>query len=88
MHDMNADHMTQKLEDTLPVIQQVSEQFKNPVRTSSTTVLHLTIPDFLLVHIQYTFWLSGSTDSPSPRSNEKNNRRTSKIRELFLLFKD
>ena len=31
IHDMNADNMTKKLEDTMPVIQQVSEQFKNPV---------------------------------------------------------
>ena len=31
MHDLNADHMANKLEDTLPVIKQVSEQFKNPV---------------------------------------------------------
>ena len=31
INDMNADQMTKKLEDTLPVIQQVSQQFKNPV---------------------------------------------------------
>ena len=31
MHDLSADHMADKLEDTLPVIKQVSEQFKNPV---------------------------------------------------------
>ena len=31
MHDLNADQMTKKLEETLPVIQEVSRQFKNPV---------------------------------------------------------
>ena len=40
IQDMNADHMTKKLEDTLPVIQQVSEQFKNPV---CITLFHLKI---------------------------------------------
>ena len=36
IHDMNADNMTKKLEDTMPVIRQVSEQFKNPVCTTQT----------------------------------------------------
>ena len=31
--DLNADQLTAKLEETLPVIQAVSKQFKNPVRT-------------------------------------------------------
>ena len=31
MQDLNADSMAQKLEDMLPVIQTVSEKFKNPV---------------------------------------------------------
>lgn len=36
INDMNADNMTKKLEDTMPVIQQVSEQFKNPVCITET----------------------------------------------------
>ena len=49
MQDMNADHMTKKLEDTLPVIQQVSEQFKNPVRI--TVCFNLKIVKF---HINFS----------------------------------
>lgn len=33
IQDMNADQMTNKLEETLPLIRQVSDQFKNPVST-------------------------------------------------------
>ena len=40
IHDMNADNMTKKLEDTMPVIQQVSEQFKNPVCTTENKLSH------------------------------------------------
>ena len=39
MQDMNADQMTNKLEDTLPVIRQVSEQFKNPVGVISCVII-------------------------------------------------
>jgi hypothetical protein len=33
LQGINADEMTRKLEDMLPVIRQVNEQFKNPVST-------------------------------------------------------
>lgn len=33
--DMNADQLASKLEETLPVIRSVSEQFKDPVSDSS-----------------------------------------------------
>ena len=32
--DLNADEMTRKLEDMLPVIRQVNEQFRDPVSLS------------------------------------------------------
>lgn len=38
--DMNADQLASKLEETLPVIRSVSEQFKDPVSDSSKLVLH------------------------------------------------
>ncbi|XP_020606656.1 ATPase ASNA1 homolog [Orbicella faveolata] len=44
IHDMNADNMTKKLEDTMPVIRQVSEQFKNP---DHTTFVCVCIAEFL-----------------------------------------
>ena len=34
MQNMNTDEMTKKLEDMLPTIRQVNEQFKNPVSHS------------------------------------------------------
>lgn len=34
--DMNADQLASKLEETLPVIRSVSEQFKDPVSDSSS----------------------------------------------------
>ena len=37
MAEMNADEMTKKLEEMLPVIRDVNEQFKDPVRTSHAT---------------------------------------------------
>lgn len=38
--DMNADQLASKLEETLPVIRSVSEQFKDPVSDSSKPVFH------------------------------------------------
>ncbi len=45
MQEMNADEMTRKLEDMLPVIRQVNEQFRDPVssaqrKRSTTNPLH------------------------------------------------
>ena len=43
MQELNADEMTRKLEDMLPVIRQVNEQFRDPVSEFSVTesiVLH------------------------------------------------
>ena len=40
MQEMNADDMTRKLEDMLPVIRQVNEQFRDPVSLPSAP--HLT----------------------------------------------
>lgn len=37
--DMNADQLASKLEETLPVIRSVSEQFKDPVSDSRKLVL-------------------------------------------------
>ena len=35
MQDMNADGMSEKLDDMMSTIRQVNEQFKNPVRDLS-----------------------------------------------------
>ena len=37
MQELNADEMTRKLEDMLPVIRQVNEQFRDPVSEFSMT---------------------------------------------------
>ena len=37
--DMNADQLASKLEETLPVIRSVSEQFKDPVSNAHITVV-------------------------------------------------
>ena len=42
--DMNADQLASKLEETLPVIRSVSEQFKDPVSPSSSQVLSMFPP--------------------------------------------
>ena len=39
MQDLNADNMAQRLEDILPVIRAVSEQFKNPVSAELASCL-------------------------------------------------
>ena len=39
MSGMNADDMTRKLEDMLPTIRQVNEQFRDPVSRSRNPVL-------------------------------------------------
>ena len=49
MQDLNADYMATKLEDTLPVIRQVSEQFKNPVSVRTLNSIH-TIVVIIFVH--------------------------------------
>ena len=48
MQELNADEMTRKLEDMLPVIRQVNEQFRDPVSRFSMTesiVLHRNVGD-------------------------------------------
>ena len=42
MQELNADDMTRKLGDILPVIRQVNEQFRDPVSAFSITELSLT----------------------------------------------
>lgn len=37
--DMNADQLASKLEETLPVIRSVSEQFKDPVRSIAVATM-------------------------------------------------
>ena len=38
MPEMNIDEMTKKIEDMLPVIRDVNQQFRNPVSGFNTTI--------------------------------------------------
>ena len=49
MQDLNADYMATKLEDTLPVIRQVSEQFKNPVSVRTLNSIHTIVVIFFVL---------------------------------------
>lgn len=55
--DMNADQLASKLEETLPVIRSVSEQFKDPVSKQLQCVL----PLLCLVVVLFFFFLLRST---------------------------
>ena len=48
MQDMNIDSFTSRLDDTLPVIKEVSAHFQNPVRIHFDSFIILTIPHYKL----------------------------------------
>jgi len=53
MPDINTDEMTKKLEEILPVIKQVNEQFKNPVSDFLFTMFSCIMVDDVLRLIFY-----------------------------------
>lgn len=52
--DMNADQLASKLEETLPVIRSVSEQFKDPVSHVAEVLLSIYLSVFVSVCL--SFW--------------------------------
>ena len=55
MPDVNTDEMTKKLEEILPVIKQVNEQFKNPVSSISCHIELVALLEFY--HASYAMVL-------------------------------